>query len=51
VPLEDLQQVAEPGLIKALDRFDPDRGVAFNSFASGVQATCANSDRGNGWSG
>jgi len=33
VPIEDLQQVAALGLIKALDRFDPVRGVAFASFA------------------
>jgi len=33
VPLEDLQQVAAVGLIKALDRFDPDHGAAFSSFA------------------
>jgi RNA polymerase sigma-B factor len=33
VPLEDLQQIAAVGLIKALDRFDPDNGAAFSSFA------------------
>jgi RNA polymerase sigma-B factor len=33
VPLEDLQQVAALGLIKALERFDPEKGVAFSSFA------------------
>ena len=33
VPLDDLQQVAALGLIKALDRFDPDQGFAFSSFA------------------
>jgi len=30
---EDLEQVASLGLIKALDRFDPTRGIAFTSFA------------------
>ena len=33
VPLADLIQVAEIGLIKAVERFDPQRGVAFPSFA------------------
>jgi RNA polymerase sigma-B factor len=32
-PLDDLQQVASLGLLKAIDRFDPDRGTAFASFA------------------
>jgi RNA polymerase sigma-B factor len=32
-PLDDLLQVARLGLIKAIDRFDPDRGVAFSSYA------------------
>jgi RNA polymerase sigma-B factor len=33
-PLEDLVQVATIGLIKSVDRFDPDRGVPFNRYAA-----------------
>ncbi len=32
-PFEDLMQVASLGLVKALERFDPEQGVAFASFA------------------
>jgi RNA polymerase sigma-B factor len=32
-PFEDLLQVASIGLLKALDRYDPDRGTAFTSYA------------------
>ena len=32
-PFDDLLQVASLGLLRAIDRFDPDRGVAFTSFA------------------
>jgi RNA polymerase sigma-B factor len=33
VPLEDLQQVAAVGLLKALDRYDPAHGAVFSTFA------------------
>ena len=33
-PLDDLTQVASLALLKAIDRFDPDRGVGFASFAA-----------------
>lgn len=33
VPTEDLRQVALVGLIKAVDRFDPEHGAAFTTFA------------------
>jgi RNA polymerase sigma-B factor len=32
-PLDDLVQVASLGLLKAIDRFDPERAVAFSSYA------------------
>ncbi|MDQ3678601.1 MAG: SigB/SigF/SigG family RNA polymerase sigma factor [Actinomycetota bacterium] len=32
-PLDDLTQVAAIGLLKAVERFDPSRGIAFTSYA------------------
>jgi RNA polymerase sigma-B factor len=34
VPAEDLRQVALLAILRAVDRFDPDRGVLFSTFAS-----------------
>jgi RNA polymerase sigma-B factor len=33
VPVEDLMQVAAIGLMKAVDRYEPERGIAFSSYA------------------
>src|SRR5215469_4887264 len=33
-PLDDLVQVGSVGLLKAIDRFEPDRGVEFTTYAT-----------------
>ncbi|MDA8067802.1 MAG: SigB/SigF/SigG family RNA polymerase sigma factor [Actinomycetota bacterium] len=32
-PLDDLEQIASLGLVKAIDRYDPSRGIGFQHFA------------------
>lgn len=50
-PLEDLEQVALEGLLRALERFDPDRGVPFAAFAKPSMAgTVKRFYRDRGWS-
>ena len=35
-PFDDLFQVASLGLIKAIDRFGPDRGAKFSSYSAAM---------------
>jgi RNA polymerase sigma-B factor len=50
-PLEDLVQVAAVGLLGAIERFDPDRGVSFGRFAtSTIRGELKHHFRNTGWS-
>jgi len=50
-PLDDLVQVAVIGVLKAVERFDPDYGVAFRTFASStVRGELRRYYRDAGWS-
>jgi RNA polymerase sigma-B factor len=50
IPLDDLAQVGAIGLIKAIDRFDPERGVEFASYATPtIVGEIRRHFRDNGW--
>jgi RNA polymerase sigma-B factor len=50
-PLEDLVQVASLGLLGAIDRFDPARGISFRAFAvPSILGELKHYYRGTGWS-
>jgi RNA polymerase sigma-B factor len=50
-PLDDLLQVAGIGLLKAIDRYDPERGVKFTSYAApSIAGELKRHFRDRGWS-
>ena len=50
-PLEDLEQVASLALVKAVESFDPSRGVAFSSYAvPSISGALKRHYRDHGWS-